>query len=129
MNKKEAAKLLAIVRATYPGVKIENPETMAYTWELCFGEYDADIVAQAVKLHMKRNKYFPTIAEIVKLLPRAELLCSSDQVKMIESHVEQADIDGEALFRWLTEDEPTKECISCLNFSKCYLQEKKKVYN
>lgn len=86
MNKKDIAKLLAILRANYPYTKIDNPEAMMCAWDMCLSEYSSVSVFNAVKLHMKTSKFFPTPADIIEKIPRADLIYSpAAQPKAIEA--------------------------------------------
>jgi hypothetical protein len=97
MNKKEAAKILAILKANYPQAKIENAEATARVWEMNLGSYSAQAVFNAAKLHMATSEYFPNCADIIKKITRAELiyvntepesnrLQAGSQIKAIEAH-------------------------------------------
>ena len=118
MNKKDAARILAIIRVTYPAVKIDNPEMMALGWEMCLGKYETEVVLEAVKMHLKKNKYFPTIAEITELIPRANIMLSPEPLKIETSCIPYIyDVDT---IRGMIEDAPTEECFNCKKFHKCF---------
>lgn len=81
MNKKEAARILAILRQVYPNTKsIDNAEATARAWEMCLGEFSSESVMKAAMLHMKTKKFFPSIAEIRDNIVRAELVYSSSEI-------------------------------------------------
>lgn len=90
MDKLEAAKVLAIVKACYPQVKIENAESMVNSWVWQLGDLDADLVMQAARLHVSKSKFFPTPADIRENITRASalMLCEKtekeDQKRLTE---------------------------------------------
>ena len=73
MNKVEAAKVLAIVRACYPQVKVDA-ESMVNAWLWQLGEFDANLVLKAAEIHVSKSKYFPTPADIRENITRASIL-------------------------------------------------------
>ena len=107
MNKKETAQVLAILRSVYPTVKIENPEAMLKGWEWQLGDLPAELVMKAADIHAKSSKYFPTPAEIRKLIPRVQIiieaekndkLLTSSDTKKLESGSHEKESDD-----WLEE--------------------------
>jgi hypothetical protein len=50
---------------------------MVTTWEMMFGEYSAESVYKAARLHMENSKFFPTVADIKENLKKAEMIYSS----------------------------------------------------
>lgn len=64
MKKSELAQILAILRANYPNVKIENAEAMMNAWYMVLGDFSADAVMRSAQLHMHTSKFFPTPAEL-----------------------------------------------------------------
>lgn len=74
MTTKEIAKVLAILKATYPQFKIEDAKSTVMAWESVLGSYSADSVMKAVKLHMETSKFFPAPAEIKQKVVRAEMI-------------------------------------------------------
>ena len=80
MNKKEATQILAIVRTAYPNVKIENPAGMMQSWMWTLGNYSADSVLKAAKLHISTCKWFPTPSEILDKIVRAELVYKDSEI-------------------------------------------------
>ena len=80
MNKKDAARILAILRTAYPNTKIDNPEAMARAWEMCLVDYSAESVMKAARLHMSTSHFFPTPSEIINKIVRAELIYSSSEI-------------------------------------------------
>ena len=74
MSEKECAQILSIIRTAYPSVKIENAKGMVQAWLMSLGEFSANSVMKAARLHMETSKYFPTPAEIREKIVRAELI-------------------------------------------------------
>ena len=73
MNKVEAVKILAVVRAAYPQVKIADAESTVNAWVWQLGEFDADVVLKAAQIHVSKSKYFPTPADIRDNITRAQM--------------------------------------------------------
>lgn len=81
MNKKETAQILAILRSAYPNTKaIDNAEALTNAWLLILGDYSAESVMKASRLHMATNKFFPAPSEIRDKIVRAELLYSDSEL-------------------------------------------------
>lgn len=76
MNRNEITKLLEILVANY-GKNITDPKTMADSWEMNLGEFSAEAVFKAARLHMETSKYFPNPADIRELIPKAQLVYNS----------------------------------------------------
>ena len=66
MTREEVIQLLAIIRANYPNVKISDPASTVKAWEMILGEFPADLIFEASKEYMKKGKFFPTPADILK---------------------------------------------------------------
>ena len=66
MTKAELVKIMAILRANYPNVKIEKPEAMVNAWLMTLGDFSAEAVLKAAEVHMANSKFFPTPAELRK---------------------------------------------------------------
>lgn len=94
MNKKEAAKILAILKANYPQAKIENAEATARVWEMILGSYPAESVFNAAKLHMATSTFFPNCADIINKMTRAELIYRPDNTKMLQAGTQTKSIDS-----------------------------------
>ena len=123
MNRDQITDLLEMVSTAYPNAKIKDPARMVSVWEMTFGEYDAETIYKAARLHMKENKYFPTPADIIEKIARADLLYSEAPQARIEaptsSYVEDMiNIDG--VIEDIFNDEPSEECLKCKKYSKCY---------
>lgn len=108
MTREETIKLLKLVTANYPHVKINDAAATATVWEMNLGEYPAESVYKAARFHMATSKYFPTPADILKNMSRAELVYNVQNVPAIESKsttLDDALIDAfiEAQIEWETE--------------------------
>ena len=80
MTRAEIVDLLELVSSAYPNAKIKDAENTVRAWELAFGEYPADQIYKATRLHMNTNRFFPTPADISNLIVRADLLYSGSNL-------------------------------------------------
>ena len=67
MTKKEAAQILAILKAAYPNhykMGAEEAVGVVGVWAIQFKDVPADIVAMAVNRHIGKSTFPPSIAEI-----------------------------------------------------------------
>lgn len=74
MTREDTIKILSLVRANYPLVKISDPAAMVSAWHMNLADYDTEKVLKAVKFHMKTSKYFPTPADLIEVMTRADLV-------------------------------------------------------
>lgn len=74
MTEEEVLMNLAILKQNYKNVKIEDPDAEIAMWLSAFGESDPEVIKVAVQFHIAKSKFWPTVAEIKKLVPRAEML-------------------------------------------------------
>lgn len=74
MTRVEIIKLLKMLRAAYPNVKIADAEGTVAVWELAFGADEAETIYKAARWHINTCKYFPTPADIRAGMRRGELL-------------------------------------------------------
>lgn len=84
MTRQEIASLLEILVNQYPYTKIDNAKAMTDAWEMCLGDYSAESVYKAARLHMETCKFFPTIADINEKIVRAELVYSDIKINKLE---------------------------------------------
>ena len=82
MNRGEIIKLLSILSEAYPASKIKDAASMATTWEMCLGEFSADSVYKAARLHINTSKFFPTVAEIRDKIVRAGIVYNEDSIEV-----------------------------------------------
>lgn len=87
MNRKETLNLLSILMANYPNAvgKIKDASKTADAWEMAFGTVETEKVYKAARLHMETSKFFPTPADILEKITRADLLYSVKPVEAIEA--------------------------------------------
>ena len=83
MTREETIKLLAMVRANYPNVKISDPSATVSAWEMALGGYSAEAVFKSARLHMMTSKFFPTPADILEKLVRSEIVYNGPDIKQI----------------------------------------------
>ena len=81
MSEKECMQILAIVRSVYPNTKgLDNPNAVVKGWMLELGGYNASAVLKAARLHMATSKFFPTPADIIEKMVRAQLVYVSSEI-------------------------------------------------
>lgn len=82
MSREEVIKLLGILYSAYPYIKdkVNDPEMMVNTWEMCLGDFSAESVYKAARLHMNTNRFFPTPADIRSNIVRAELVYRDSEI-------------------------------------------------
>lgn len=81
MTEKEAAQILAIIKAANPHMKIDDAAGTVKAWVWLLGEYPAQTVLDAAKHHILTSPYFPNPADIRKNIIRATIT-GSDQGKI-----------------------------------------------
>ena len=68
MDKKEAAKLLAIIKCAYPSqyknMQDSDAKITISLWQSHFANIPAELVYQAVNRHIAKSSYAPAISEI-----------------------------------------------------------------
>lgn len=84
MNRDETSKLLELLYGAYPNTKIRDPQSMLTTWELTLGDYSAESVYKAARLHMATSKFFPSPAEIREKMVKASILYETPSMARIE---------------------------------------------
>ena len=89
MTREEIITLLEIVSAAYPHAKIKDANAMVSAWELTLGDYSAEAVYKATRLHLSVNKYFPSPSDIRDNIVRADIVYSVQDIKpAIESNTQ-----------------------------------------
>ena len=72
MNKKEAAQVLAILKAGYPNhyknITAEDAQGIVSLWSMQFADMSAEIVFMALNKAISTSKYPPTIAGVKEKL-------------------------------------------------------------
>lgn len=84
MDKKEMAKVLAILQTNYQK-KIDNVEATVAVWMMTLGEFSAEAVMNSAKLHMNHSKFFPTPSEIRENIVRHKIVTQGGQVPRLAS--------------------------------------------
>ena len=87
MTRDETIKLLMTLSVNYPQAAkaIKNPKETAVVWEMNLGEFPAEAVYKAARLHMSTSKYFPNPADIREKITRAKLIYTEPELKEIEA--------------------------------------------
>jgi hypothetical protein len=80
MTKKECIQILAIVSTAYPNTKVKDADAMVSAWEMCLGDFSAESVYKAARLHMNTNRFFPTPADIRSNIVRAEMVYRDSEI-------------------------------------------------
>lgn len=80
MTRDEIVNLLEIVISAYPNAKINDAGAMVTAWEMCLGDFSAESVYKAARLHMNTNRFFPTPADIRSNIVRAELVYRDSEI-------------------------------------------------
>lgn len=81
MNKVEAAQVLAVLKAAYPQVKIDNAEATAKVWAWTLSDYSAEAVLNAARLHITTSKFWPNPADIREKIVKAQIVYIDTDVK------------------------------------------------
>ena len=123
MNRDQITDLLEMVITAYPQTKIKDPARMVDVWEMTFGEYEAETIYKAARLHMKESKFFPTPADIIEKIGKADLLYTEVPQARIEastaSYAEDM-VNIEGIIEDIFEDEPSVDCLLCKKYEECY---------
>ena len=78
MTREETIKLLAVLSSAYPyaAKEIKDASALATAWEMTLGDFSAEAVYKAARLHLETNKYFPSPSDIRDNIVRAEIVYS-----------------------------------------------------
>lgn len=87
MTRNEIIDLLDILSASYPyaAKSIANPKALITAWEMTLGEFSAEAVYKAARLHLETNKYFPSPSDVRDKIVRAEIVYKPTIPNAIES--------------------------------------------
>lgn len=85
MTREEIIKLLSIVASTYPHAKIKDPSALVSAWEMTLGDFSAESVYKATRLHLETNKFFPSPSDIRDNIVRAQITYKTAIPNAIES--------------------------------------------
>ena len=86
MTKTEAASLVAMAVASYPGMQEKNLGPVAQVWMEMLADMPFVLAKQAILKHIATEKFFPTVAEIRK---QAESLTQKKRVLASEEAWEE----------------------------------------
>lgn len=103
MKREEIIRLLKVISDNY-NVKIADPKGKASAWEMQLGDYSAESIYKAARLHMATSQYFPSPADLINKIVRAEIIYSGPQISAIEANSlndEKLDNYLDAFCRWI----------------------------
>ena len=98
MTRDEITKLLELVSANYPQVRIKDPKLTVDSWEMQLGGFDTESVYKAARLHMATSKFFPSPADITEKMVKAKILYSESIVTALPT---PAPVEEEKLNEWV----------------------------
>lgn len=97
MTRNEIIDLLDILSASYPyaAKSIANPKALIAAWEMTLGEFSAEAVYKAARLHLETNKYFPSPSDIRDKIVRSQIVYQPTITNAIEatSSKDEAEIE------------------------------------
>lgn len=96
MTRKEITELLEIVISTYPYTKVQDANAMVSAWELTLGDYSAESVYKATRLHMNTSKFFPTPADIKEKILKAEMIYTGTPIESLPVRSGKSEAEIEA---------------------------------
>lgn len=105
MNRQECINLLEIIAAPYPNAHIKDAKRLVDAWMLALGDYSAEAVYKAARLHLSTCQFFPTPSDIQKCMLRAQLVYHNDTEALNGSNTKPI---GE--YRTMTDDELEQFC-------------------
>lgn len=118
MTRLEIIELLEVIRSNYAAIKLQDPKGIVDLWEMEFAELPAHTVYQAARFHMMSSKYFPSVAEIRKIIYSKTYLAMETAAA-----IEQKAIEGEKVIKWedcgcqlcpFLKDGQTEPCKFCV---------------
>lgn len=92
MTEKEAAQILAIIKAANPKFKVDDAATTVKAWVWILGDYPADQVLEAAKHHILTSPFLPTPADIRKGIIRNNYIKACDAA--IAARTKQAALEA-----------------------------------
>lgn len=81
MTFEETTNLLKGLEGAFPNTRLSDPQTMAAAWFDLFSNEDKNAVGAAIRLYMRKGKFFPKPAEIFALLPLAKSWLNKQQAE------------------------------------------------
>ena len=104
MTREQIIRLLKVLSDNY-NIKIADPKGKVTAWEMQLGNYSAESIYKAARLHMQTSQYFPSPADLINKMVRAQLLYSDPLLHAIEKHStakdEAIDLYLDAFCRWI----------------------------
>ena len=73
MTREQIIRLLKVLSDNY-NIKIADPKGKVTAWEMELGNYSAESIYKAARLHMQTSQYFPSPADLINKMVRAQLL-------------------------------------------------------
>lgn len=106
MTRNEIIDLLDILSASYPyaAKSIANPKALIAAWEMTLGEFSAETVYKAARLHLETNKYFPSPSDIRDNIVKAEIVYKPTIPNALESKAnnsEETENNLDLFCRWI----------------------------
>lgn len=104
MERKEIIELLKVISSAYPHAKIPDPTAMVTAWELLLGDFSAESVYKAARLHMETNKFFPSPSDIRDNIVKAEIVYKPTIPNALESKAnnsEETENNLDLFCRWI----------------------------
>lgn len=129
MNKKEMAQILAVIKAAYPHIKIEDAGATVQAWLWTLGDYSAEAVAKAAQLHIATSKFFPSPADIHEKIVRAEIVYNEADIETnkiepskqkLLGNDNQLTVIDDFSFDMFADLEPSEVCLKCEKLHECY---------
>lgn len=98
MTREETIKLLQFLKGCYPSFKTDDAQTMVMSYSVALAQYKTEDVFKAARYHVIHNKFFPTPAEIIQCILRANLLYNIPEHKAIEQPKRKTIDSGDAVY-------------------------------
>ena len=98
MTRQEILELLKMLRSAYPNAKIRDASELVKTWEMAFGNDQAEKIYKAARFHVESSPYFPTIGDIRHAINKGELLYGSVSASPNRVNLEAKRIDPKTSF-------------------------------
>jgi hypothetical protein len=80
-TKSDVTRVFILLKDAYPYYDPKNPDGIMSIWERKFSQTPAAVLSRAAELHIENSKFFPALAEILALLPKADREVSEEERK------------------------------------------------
>lgn len=70
MERQELITILKYLRDNYPDTRFNDAKNIVDSWEAEFGGEPAEVVAKAVRFHVRKSRKWPTVAHIREIIRR-----------------------------------------------------------